>query len=108
MAFKLDPVVVGLRPGTTPRSRVGLPNNPGTNGPARPSGHAAPAPAPAPEADDARCRAEYTEFREYTAKTQRRWRWIAAISGLAGLGIGVAVGSWQGGRSESRALPESE
>lgn len=108
MAFRHDPVVVGLRPGTqttsTPRSRVGRPGDPGYGGPAQPSGHA----APTPESDDARCRAEYTEYREFAAQTQRRWRWIAAISGVAGLGVGVAVGTWQGGRRASRALPESE
>jgi len=53
------------------------------------------------------CRQAYTEFREMAAKTERRWQWIAAISGAAGLGLGAAVGVWQGRRRANAALPES-
>ncbi|MCY1065617.1 hypothetical protein OV090_12625 [Nannocystis sp. RBIL2] len=37
------------------------------------------------------CLDSYTQFREYAARAQRRWRWIAAISGTAGLGLGALL-----------------
>ena len=104
MAFRNDPTVVGLRPGSakpatsTPRPETSREGKPGAAAPG----------APVPPADPAEaCRQAYTEFREMAAKTERRWQWIAAISGAAGLGLGAAVGVWQGRRRANAALPES-
>ena len=54
------------------------------------------------------CRQAYADFRALSAKTERRWQWIAAISGTAGLGLGAALGVWQARRRTTAALPESE
>jgi hypothetical protein len=104
MAFRNDPTVVGLRPGSakpatsTPRSETSREGKPDAAAPG----------APVPPADPAEaCRQAYTEFREMAAKTERRWQWIAAITGAAGLGLGAAVGVWQGRRRANAALPES-
>lgn len=97
MAFRNDPTVVGLRPGSaTPRSEAQREGRPDAAAPAAPSAD------PAEE-----CRQAYAEFRELAAKTERRWQWIAAITGATGMGLGVAVGVWQGRRRANTALPES-
>jgi hypothetical protein len=95
MAFRNDPIVVGLHPGPTP--------SPTTGGPQREGRPDTAAPAEPAEA----CRQAYAEFRELAAKTERRWQWIAAITGAAGIGLGAAVGVWQGRRRANAALPES-
>lgn len=100
MAFRNDPVVVGLRTdGPKPTPPVGGPRE------QKPTPGAEPV-DPGASADE--CRQAYAEFRELAAKTERRWQWIAAISGAAGVGLGAALGLWQGRRSAVAALPESE
>ena len=94
MAFRNDPIVVGLRPDpapSTPRAEVHREGRPDAE------------PVDPAEA----CRQAYAEFRELSTKTERRWRWIAAITGVAGVGLGAAVGVWQGRRHALAALPES-
>lgn len=101
MAFRNDPIVVGLRPGPTA--------SPPSAGPPR-EGHppnATPTDPVTPADPAEACRQAYAEFRELAAKTERRWQWIAAITGAAGLGLGAAVGVWQGRRRANAALPES-
>ena len=101
MAFRNDPIVVGLRSGPAPS-----PPSPDVQREGRPG--TAPPGAPTNPADPAEtCRQAYAEFRELATKTERRWQWIAAISGAAGLGLGAAVGVWQGRRRANAALPES-
>lgn len=101
MAFRNDPIIVGLgtkKPATsTPRSGIQREGRPDTG--TKPESP----PDPAEE-----CRQAYAEFRELATKTERRWRWIAAISGAAGVGLGAAVGVWQGRRHAVPALPESK
>jgi hypothetical protein len=95
MAFKNDPIVIGLR------AREGTPPGPPRD--------VDPAPVNPPVDNGAsaeECRVAYAEFRELAARTERRWRWIAAITGVAGIGVGAAVGVWQGSR-RTAALPES-
>ncbi len=100
MAFRNDPLVGGL--GTqptpaTPRSQV------------QREGRPDPQPQPTDAGATAEeCRLAYAEFRELAARTERRWQWIAAISGAAGLGLGAALGVWQARRHVTPALPESE
>jgi hypothetical protein len=99
MAFRSDPIVVGLRPDSaraTPRSEAQREGRPDAAAPADPAADPAEA-----------CRQAYAEFRELASKTERRWRWIAAITGATGLGLGAAVGVWQGRRRANAALPES-
>ena len=93
MAFRNDPIVVGLRPEQTT-------SNAGAQREGRPDAAEPVDPAEA-------CRQAYAEFRELATKTERRWRWIAAITGVAGIGLGAAVGVWQGRRHALAALPES-
>lgn len=105
MAFRNDPIVIGLRDSGAPGNVRPKPDKPNTDGGARPG--------PDPPGTDTgataeECRAAYAEFRELAAKTERRWRWIAAISGAVGVGLGVAIGAWQGSRRAIAALPESE
>ena len=101
MAFRNDPIIVGLRPGPT--------TTPPSAGPSREGRPPEVPPAdPVNPTDPAEaCRQAYAEFRELATKTERRWRWIAAITGAAGLGLGAAVGVWQGRRRANTALPES-
>ncbi len=102
MAFRNDPTIVGLRPGSA-TSATSAPRSE-TSRDARPDATAPPGPA----ADPAEaCRQAYAEFREMATKTERRWQWIAAIAGATGLGLGAAVGVWQGRRRANAALPES-
>ncbi len=100
MAFRNDPVVVGLgtkQTPSTPRSQV------------QREGRPDPQPQPTDAGATAEeCRLAYAEFRELAARTERRWQWIAAISGAAGLGLGAALGVWQARRHVTPALPESE
>lgn len=104
MAFRNDPVVVGLggrqRSSSTTRSQVQREGRPDTGGvgtiPAQPVD-------PAEE-----CRQAYAEFRELATRTERRWQWISAISGAAGLGLGAVIGVWQARRHAATALPESK
>ena len=97
MAFRNDPIVIGL--GTTPRS--------GIQREGRPDAESTPTPTDA-GATAEECRQAYADFRALSAKTERRWQWIAAISGTAGLGLGAALGVWQARRRVTAALPESE
>ena len=39
------------------------------------------------------CVEQYTELIEFHTRTKRRWQWIAVASGVAGLGLGVALGA---------------
>lgn len=97
MAFRNDPIVIGL--GTTPRSGIQREGRP----------EAEPTPTPTDAGATAEeCRQAYADFRALSAKTERRWQWIAAISGTAGLGLGAALGVWQARRRTTAALPESE
>ncbi|MBL8975960.1 MAG: hypothetical protein JNK56_35480 [Myxococcales bacterium] len=95
MAFRNDPIVIGL--GTTPRS--------GIQREGRPDAEPTPTDAGATAEE---CRQAYADFRALSAKTERRWQWIAAISGTAGLGLGAALGIWHARRRTTAALPESE
>ena len=100
MAFRNDPVVVGLgtkQTASPPRPEIQPERSP----------NAQPQPADG-GATAEECRQAYAEFRELAARTERRWQWIAAISGAAGLGLGAAVGVWQARRHATPALPESE
>ena len=119
MAFTHDPMVVGLRPGpqttSTPRAAFGRnvgptpPTPPKPPGPARPSEQGTPTPVPGePGATAEECRVELTNFRVYAAQRERRLQWLAVISGLSGLGVGLALGAWQGSRSAVIELPEGE
>lgn len=97
MAFRNDPIVVGLRPNAATPS-------PGPE--VQREGQPAATPPPTDPAEA--CRQAYAEFRELATRTERRWQWIAAISGAVGIGLGAAVGVWQGRRHASTtALPES-
>ena len=98
MAFRNDPIVVGLgTEQTPPRS--------GAQREVRPDAGVRPETPPDPAEE---CRQAYAEFRELATKTERRWRWIAAISGAAGVGLGAAVGVWQARRGVAPALPKSK
>ena len=116
MAFTHDPMVVGLRPGpqttSTPRAGFGRPvgpTPPKPPGPAQPGEQGAPTPVPGETAATAeQCRVEYTNFRVYAAQRERRLQWLAVISGLSGLGVGLALGAWQGSRRAVIELPEAE
>lgn len=106
MAFRNDPIIVDLRAG----SDASAPSSPPRN--VRPTPKPEPTPNPNPgnteegaTADE--CRAAYAEFRELAVQTERRWHWIAVITGVAGIGLGAAVGVWQGQRRAVAALPES-
>ena len=117
MAFRNDPVVVGLgtkkkQATSTPRSRIL--RDAGDTG-ARPAGGVGTRPAggdgakPADPVDAAEeCRQAYAEFRELSSKTERRWQWISAITGAAGLGLGATIGVWQARRHAAPALPQSK
>ena len=119
MAFRNDPIIVGLgtkkQATSTPRSGVQRDVKPGAG--TKPGGGAKPDAGVKPDAgakpetspDPAEeCRQAYADFREVAARTERRWQWIAAISGAAGVGLGAAVGVWQARRRAAPALPESK
>ena len=123
MAFRNDPVVVGLgtkkQATSTPRAKVqrdaGGVGRPAGGAGARPAGGAGTRPAggdgakPADPVDAAEeCRQAYADFRELSGKTERRWQWISAITGAAGLGLGAAIGVWQARRHAAPALPQSK
>ena len=118
MAFRNDPVVVGLgtkkQATSTPRAKV-IGARPAGGAGARPAGGAGTRPAggdgakPADPVDAAEeCRQAYADFRELSGKTERRWQWISAITGAAGLGLGAAIGVWQARRHAAPALPQSK
>ena len=116
MAFRNDPVVVGLgtKKKATSSTRSKSQRDAGGIG-ARPAGGAGTRPAggagakPADPVDAAEeCRQAYADFRALSSKTERRWQWISAISGAAGLGLGAAIGVWQARRHIAPALPESK
>jgi hypothetical protein len=102
MAFRNDPVVVGLgtRKQATPTPRSTIQRE------GRPDGAGSEPSDPVDPTEE--CRRAYAEFRELATKTERRWQWVAAISGVAGLGLGAAMGVWQGRRHPVPALPESK
>ena len=108
MAFRNDPVVVGLGPKkqatSSPRSKIQ--RDAGGIG-ARPAGGDGAKPADPVDAAE-ECRQAYADFRALSSKTERRWQWISAISGAAGLGLGAAIGVWQARRHIAPALPESK
>ena len=116
MAFRNDPVVVGLGPKkqatSSPRSKIqrdagGIGARPAGGPGTRPAGGAGAKPADPVDAAE-ECRQAYADFRALSSKTERRWQWISAISGAAGLGLGAAIGVWQARRHIAPALPESK
>ena len=117
MAFRNDPIIVGLgtkkQATSTPRSGIQRDVKPGAGAKpdpkpdvgAKPNAGIKPETPPDPAEE---CRQAYADFREVAARTERRWQWIAAISGAAGVGLGAVVGVWQARRSAAPALPESK
>ncbi len=102
MAFRNDPIVIGLRP-ERQTSTAPPPPSPRENRPTVPIAEVPSTDPTGATLDE--CRAAYAEFRELAIRTERRWQWIAAITGASGLGLGVAFGLWQGKRHVPTALP---
>lgn len=129
MAFRNDPVIVNLRSPAAAPSAVTPPRDVGPKPKPQPQPTPVPTPTPTPMptptptpppspspsdppypevgATAEECRVAYTNYRVLAIQTERRWRWIAAISGVAGLGVGAALGAWQGHRRATAALPAS-
>jgi hypothetical protein len=102
MAFRNDPIVIGLRPGRQTNSAP-PPESPREG---RPDSEVPPVDPAGTKVEQ--CRAAYAEFRELASRTERRWQWIATITGASGIGLGVAIGIWQGKQRALAALPGSK